>query len=274
MRRIALRVAYDGTDFRGFTPNPDIRTVAGELQRALEQIVQYQPPLTCAGRTDAGVHARGQVVTFDLDPALTNVDRLEPWRIRHSLNSLCDEDISIDDVWWVSDDFDARHSATLRTYRYTVENRRFRDPLNRGQVWHMYRDADVDAMNEAAKLFLGPHDFSAFCRRKFIITLEGDQIEATRFRNVRSAEWRRDEVDPGLLRFWISASAFCQQMVRSITGTLIDIGTGDLSIDDLPAIMESGDRNVAGKVAPPEGLLFWSVTYGDHPSEEGRPGAV
>lgn len=266
--RLALRVAYDGTDFRGFAPNPGVPTVAGEFQRALAQVMKYEPAITCAGRTDAGVHARGQILTIDLDQL-----RVTPEKFRHSLNGLTPDSITIADVWIVDPGFDARHSATGRTYRYTIENRRAADPLLRNQVWHVIRPLDVAAMEAASAEFLGTQDFSSFCRRKFVIA-DGEQIEATRVRTVLSVRWEVDPVDTELLRFWISATSFCQQMVRSIVGTLHDVGSGRVEVGDFPAIFAAGDRNRAGTVAPPSGLVLWDVAYGDHPTATGRPGEL
>lgn len=265
--RVALRVAYDGTDFRGFAPNPGVPTIAGSLQRALAQVMNYEPTITCAGRTDAGVHARGQILTIDLAEL-----RVPPEKLRHSLNGLTPDSITVSDAWVVDAEFDARHSATGRTYRYSVENRRAPDPLLRHQVWHVIPPLDVDAMIAASDRFLGTQDFSSFCRRKFVITQEGDEIEATRTRTVLSTRWEADPVDADVLRFWISATSFCQQMVRSIVGTLVDVGTGRVDAADLSAMFEAGDRNQAGSVAPPSGLVLWDVDYAGHPSPTNRPG--
>lgn len=267
--RVALRVAYDGTEFRGFAINPGVPTVGGEIRRALAQVVQYEPTITCAGRTDAGVHARGQVLTVDLEELRDTTERL-----RRSLDQLTPASISIADVWVVRTDFDARHSATRRTYRYTVENRRVSDPLLRDQVWHVAKPIDLDAMRLVSAEFLGTHDFSSFCRRKFVTLLDGEEVEATRVRSVHSAEWVRDTADPDLVRFWISASSFCQQMVRSIVGTIVDVGTGRVDPSVVPAMFAASDRNAAGTVAPPGGLVLWGVGYDNDPSVTDRPGEI
>lgn len=267
--RVALRVAYDGTDFRGFAANPDVPTVGGEIRYALSRVLQYEPVITCAGRTDAGVHARGQIVTVDVEGLRTSAEKL-----RRSLHQLTSDSISIKDAWVVTPEFDARQSATGRTYRYTVENRRIADPLLRRYVWHVARPLDVAVMNEAGQNFVGLKDFSTFCRRKLIRLPNGNEIEATRMRRVHSVRWDVDHDDPGLLHLWISASSFCQQMVRSIAGTLVDFGSGRCSPDDLPSMFVAADRLVAGTVAPPLGLVFWDVTYGDYAADGDRPGEV
>lgn len=267
--RVALRVAYDGTDFRGFAANPDVPTVGGEIRHALAQVLQYEPIITCAGRTDAGVHARGQIVTVDVEGLRTPAEKL-----RRSLDQLTSESISIVDAWIVSPEFDARQSATARTYRYTVENRRIPDPLLRRYVWHVARPLDLAVMNKAAQQFVGLKDFSTFCRRKFVTLPSGEEIEATRMRRVHSVRWEIDHDEPEVLHMWVTASSFCQQMVRSIVGTLVDFGTGRCAPESLPEMFAAADRLMAGTVAPPLGLVFWNVTYGDYVADGDRPGEL
>lgn len=258
MVRVALFLAYDGTDFHGFAVNPGVPTIGGTIGRALGQVMTNEPTITCAGRTDKGVHARRQVVTFDTDQAV------EPWKLRHSLNGLCGPDISVEHVRLVADDFDARSSATGRRYRYTLENRQFADPMLRRRVWNVKQPLELDTLNAAAQLVEGSHDFSSFCRRKIVETNNGPVV-ASRVRNVRSARWERDPVDDGLIHFWIEANAFCQQMVRSIVGSVVDVGLGLLDQAAITQLLSMADRNEAGKVAPPQGLTLWDVFYNEIP---------
>ncbi len=158
-RNVCLTVAYDGTDFRGFAESAGVRTVMGDLRRAVEQVVRSPVELAAAGRTDAGVHGWGQVVSGEL-PATTDLRRLQ-----RSVNGLCAPDISVRDAAWVDASFSARFSATGRTYRYHVWNDPAPNPLLTRTAWHVPLDVDREAMNDAASSLLGEHDFSSFCRR-------------------------------------------------------------------------------------------------------------
>ena len=256
--RVRLDLSYDGTDFHGFAENAGVDTVAGRLRAALEQVLGTELDLTCAGRTDAGVHARAQVVTFDL-PA----DRLQPERLQRSLNSMLGQRIAVHRVSTAPDGFDARFSATWRAYRYLVLNRQDPDPFLARTSWWVSDPLDVEAMAGAAEALPGEHDFSSFCRRP------KGQPDASLVRKVLHTAWVR-EPEPGLLRFEIAASAFCHQMVRSIVGTLVDVGRGRTRSADLAAVLAAKDRSAAGNLAPPQGLCLWQVGYpGDEP-----PGGV
>ena len=249
-----LLVAYDGTRFRGFALNPGVATVAGRLMEALELIVGHEVSLTCAGRTDAGVHAWGQVVTFDADPA-----RVDPRRMRSSLNSLCRPEIVVREVDLPGSNFDARYQATSRAYRYTVLNRDVPDPFSSNRAWLVTKSLDLDEMNAASSLVVGTHDFASFCRRQQVLTVAGAEVEAPRTRRVLRAGWHRAESD--LVRFEIEATSFCHQMVRGIVGTLVEVGMGLRPAEDVRQIIEARDRNRAGRVAPPHGLMLWHVGY-------------
>lgn len=251
MPRYALRVAYDGTGFRGFAPNLGVRTVAGELRSALGRILGAPPSLTCAGRTDAGVHASGQTVTFDADRTL------DPYRLRMSLNGLCGPEIAVSLVTEVEATFDARFSCEGRIYRYTVLTGPVPDPLRRDRVWHVPYELDIETMRAASVQLLGTHDFSSFCRRKIITTREGE-VEATRVRTLRRIDWSVDGVE---MMMEIEASSFCQQMVRSITGLLVTVGRGALTVDDVVPILTARDRNEVPHVAPPQGLCLVDTLY-------------
>jgi tRNA pseudouridine38-40 synthase len=254
-RNVRLTVAYDGTDFRGFAESDGVRTVMGVLRRAVETIARQRVELTGAGRTDAGVHAWGQVVSCRL-AATTDLRRLE-----RSINGLCGPDISVRDAEWADDSFSARFSATARTYRYHVWNDPAPNPLLARTTWHVPQALDVGAMNTAAMSLLGERDFSSFCRRAK--PRAGDDAPSL-VRHLHDASWTfADDGSWGrsLLRFEITASSFCHQMVRSIVGTLVDVGVGRRSADSLPATLAALDRNAAGQVAPPTGLVLWSVDY-------------
>ena len=247
-------VAYDGTDFHGFAESPGVATVMGSLRATLEQILQAELALTAAGRTDAGVHGWGQVVTGRI-PASADLVRLQ-----RSVNRMCAPTIAIRSAEWVDDDFDARFSATSRAYRYDVWNHPQPNPLLARTCWHVPEPLDVDAMNAAAVHFIGQHDFASFCRRPKVA--EG-QPDKSLVRILQRAEWHRAgrEAQTSLLRFEIAATSFCHQMVRSIVGTLVDVGRGRREAATIPATLAALDRSAAGPVAPPTGLVLWHVGY-------------
>ncbi len=217
------------------------------LEDALSTILRHQVVTAVAGRTDAGVHARGQVVSFDAD-----AERLDVDRITASVNSLLGPIIAVRDAAIVGDDFDARFSCIGRTYHYQVLNSPTPDPLQDHVVWHVRRPLDFEAMEAATELVIGTHDFSSFCRRK---KTRPDEVL---IRRVHSASWERDGE---VLRFEISARAFCHQMVRSIVCTLVEVGKGRRRPDDIPKILHARDREAAGSPAPPHGLVLHGVRY-------------
>ncbi|MGZ4677710.1 MAG: tRNA pseudouridine(38-40) synthase TruA [Acidimicrobiia bacterium] len=241
-----LVVAYDGTDFHGFAEQPDQRTVAGVLGAALAKVLRTQVDLACAGRTDAGVHAWGQVVSFVAPPGI-DVDRLQS-----SLNGMLGAEVVVRGAELVPTGFDARHSARWRSYRYTVVNRVAPDPFRARYAWHVPKPLDLRALRLAADPFVGEHDFASFCRKG----PEG----STTVRRVLESGWT--DLGDGILRYEIRATAFCWQMVRSIAGTLVDVGLGKRRPGDMLTILRAADRAAAGTVAPPAGLCLWHVGYG------------
>jgi tRNA pseudouridine38-40 synthase len=249
--RVRLDVAYDGTGFHGFADNPGVRTVAGCLREAIERVLGHRIELTGAGRTDRGVHARGQVVTFD-----ARADGLDLPALARSLNKLLGPAIAVHGTAVVPDTFDARFSATGRTYRYRVRNRPVHDPLIARTTWHVAEPLDLGALRLGCDPLIGEHDFSSFCRKPPPLP---DGSPASLNRRVRRAQWR--EGDDGLLVFEIEANAFCHQMVRSIVGTLVDMGLGRRKAGEMLGILAARDRHAAGRLAPPHGLVLWEVRY-------------
>jgi tRNA pseudouridine38-40 synthase len=246
--KVRLVVAYDGTGFRGFAPQPSqprVRTVGGMLGAAIEKVLRHSVELVCAGRTDAGVHARGQVVSFEAEPGL------DPWRLQAALNSMLGPEIVVRSAELVDPGFDARHSATARTYVYTIVNRGVADPFLARFAWWVAEPLDLAVLRLAADVFVGKHDFAAFCRK-------GPEGSST-VRRVSSSRWHDD--GDGVLRFEIRANAFCWQMVRAVVGTLVEVGNGKRRPGDLMAVLRSGDRSSAGQLAPPHGLCLWAVEY-------------
>ena len=247
--RVRLTVAYDGTAFHGFAANPGVATVAGRLTAALERVLRHPIELTCAGRTDKGVHALGQVVDFATTPDV-DLDAL-----CRSVNALCGPEVAVREPALVPLGFSSRFDATARRYRYTVRAAEAPDPFSVHTAWHVREPLDLDLLRLACDPLIGTHDFSSFCRRP----TRRDGEEASLVRDVHEARWV-DEGD-GTLRFWIEASSFCHQMVRSIVGTLVDVGLRRRRAGDIRSILEARDRSAAGPVAPPHGLVLWAVRY-------------
>ena len=209
----------------------------------LHKVAGVAVKTSCAGRTDAGVHARGQVMSFDTDADV------EPVSIVRAVNRILGSEVSATNCQLVADDFDARHSASWRSYRYQILNQASPDPFRRYFTWHVPDLLDVKEMNRAAAHFVGPHDFASFCRRPPAGGTE---------RTVYEASW--GPVDD-LLVLFIRARAFCHQMVRSVTGFCIDVGRGRVSADSVPEVLAARDRNASRPMAPPQGLILWEVGY-------------
>lgn len=255
--RARMIVAYDGSGFHGFAPNPEVRTVGGVLQEVIEQVVRHPVELTCAGRTDAGVHAWGQVVSFDV-----SADRFDPEGLQRAVNRQCAPAIVVRDLAEGPEGFDARHSAVRRIYRYTILNRPLPDPFLAYVAWHVARPLERDLLRLASDPLVGEHDFTAFCRRP----RHRDGSEPSLVRQVHRAGW--SDLGDGVLRFEIEANAFCHQMVRSVVGTLVDVGLGRKHAGDVLGILAGRDRSRAAPLAPPHGLCLWAVKYPVSPASD------
>lgn len=259
---IRLLIAYDGTDFRGLAPNPGVRTVVGELERVLEPLLGYVPDIVMSGRTDAGVHATGQVLSFvSPDPTMPGVKPLDLGRLQKSVNSRLGPEIVVREVKAVDGEFSARFSASGRRYRYSILNRPVPDPLLARTSWWVPQPLDVDQMAVAAEYFVGEHDFSSFCRRPRPTTNdEGIATPPTMVRRVVGTRWSQ-QLEPDMLRFEIEGTAFCHQMVRSIVGFLVAVGSGKRQSSEVPEVLAAQDRHAAEQPAPPHGLNLWQVDY-------------
>jgi tRNA pseudouridine38-40 synthase len=254
---VRLLVAYDGSPFHGFALNDGVRTVAGDLTAAIRRVLGEEVVLTAAGRTDRGVHAWGQVVSFDVPAPDGRGPDLA--RLQRSVNGLCRPAIVVRAAELVPGDFDARFSAIFRRYRYRVLNREFPDPFLAATTWYVPAPLDLRTLRLACDPLIGEHDFSSFCRRP----RPGPGLpDPTLVRRVRSAAWH--DLGDGLLQFEITANAFCHQMVRSIVGTHVEIGAGRRSAGSLLGTLRARDRSTAGQLAPPHGLCLWEVGYPDH----------
>jgi tRNA pseudouridine38-40 synthase len=245
--RVRLTVAYDGRGFHGFAAQDGIRTVGGELALALRRALRHDVNLTCAGRTDRGVHALGQVVSFDAEAARFDADAMQK-----SVNSQLAPAIVVRDAAVADPCFDARRSALSRRYRYLVLNRAVPDPFLAPTSWHVGAPLDLRAMQAAGDALIGEHDFTSFCR---------SHPGGCNVRRVLDLGWH--DVGEGVLRFEIEASSFCQQMVRSVVGTMVDMGRGRRRAGEMTSILRARSRTAAGQPAPPHGLTLWSVRYSD-----------
>ncbi len=241
--RIQATVAYDGTDFLGYQRQAVGRTVQGVLEEALERVTGERIGVLAAGRTDAGVHATGQVIAFDTE-----------WRhsvsdLQRAMNANLPEDTAVRQMAQTAADFHPRYDARSRRYRYTVYNAPVRSPLARRTSLHLRGELDLEGMETATAVIAGEHDFSAFGRPP--------QGEVT-VRRVLQASWTADI--PWLF-FEIEANAFLFRMVRSIVGTLLEIGQGRLLPEQFETILASRDRSLAGQTAPAHGLCLMQVHY-------------
>jgi tRNA pseudouridine38-40 synthase len=253
-RRARVTVAYLGTGFHGFAESDNVPTVMVRLRTAVETVVRCAVAPIGAGRTDAGVHGWGQVVSMDLPDGTDLAD------LQRRVNRMCGPAIALRDIAWTDDPaFHARYDATWRHYRYHVQNGPVVDPFLTATAWHVRQPLNLWAMRLGCDPLIGEHDFTSFCRRP---KLPEGATPASMTRRVLIAEWSEVPGDhPGLLRFEIRANAFCHQMVRSIVGTLVDVGMGKLHAGDVRHILQQRDRRNASTVAPPEGLVLWEVGY-------------
>lgn len=237
---LRIDLGYDGTDFRGYARQPGQPTVQGILEDALGQLVGPVETVV-AGRTDAGVHARHQVVSCDADA--------EPAGIEASLRRMMPPSVAIHRVGVEPAGFNARFDATTRAYRYHLDIRPVADPFRVRYAWHLTHPLDVASMNRAASDLVGEHDFASFCRRA-----EG----RTTVRQVVSAAWTET---PGGLQFDVTGKAFCHQQVRSFVAYLVEVGRGRLGPEGTPEVLAALDRGAARGAAPARGLTLWEVAY-------------
>ena len=254
--RVRMTVAYDGRGFHGFAAqSAGVHTVAGALAAALERQLRQPVTLVTAGRTDAGVHAWGQVVSFDA-PA----DRFDLERLQLSLNRVLGPTVVVRSVERAAEGFNARRSARSRRYRYTVLNRPLPDPFLAATAWHVPEELDLAAMRLACDPLIGEHDFTSFCRQPRPSRQAGRVAgQVSMVRRVLDAHW--SEPGDDILRFEIEASSFCQQMVRSIVGFMVAVGRGRRRAGEMAGVIRAGDRSLAPNLAPAHGLCLWEVRY-------------
>jgi tRNA pseudouridine38-40 synthase len=239
-----LDIEYDGAGFSGWARQQGLRTVQGELETALETVLREPVTLTVAGRTDAGVHARGQVASFQAEAGV-------PADLGRRLNGLCPRDIAVTAVVPAAEGFDARGDATSRTYLYRLLTRRPSSPFEQGRaLWWPHR-VDRGALDGCAAALRGRHDFTAFT------PTQTDHVHFERI--VFAAAW--EELPGDILTFRISADAFMRSMVRVLVGTMLEASSSRRSVESFTALLGGAPRAAAGETAPPHGLYLESVAY-------------
>lgn len=255
MHTIMLKIAYEGAPFSGFARQADRLTVQGSLEEALELLYKRPIDSTCAGRTDAGVHARGQVVSFDLTEQEFEAKPIST--LRRSLNALIDERAAVTEVCEKTPGFSARFDAVAREYRYFLYEDVVRPVLISDLVWRVKKLLDVSAMRQGAAHLIGEHDFKSFC---MAASAEGKPT----CRNLMEIDIKREELmgEPVIV-VKVIGNAFLHSMVRTIVGTLVAVGVGNREPDWVAEVLAACDRRAAGEKAPACGLVFWGVRYKD-----------
>jgi tRNA pseudouridine38-40 synthase len=249
-RRLRINIAYDGTAFFGWATQPDKRTIQDLVEEAVARISRGDVESVVAGRTDAGVHATGQVIHIDLPDAVF-ADGLTYRDLRYKLNRILDEDVRIMDISDAPEGFHARFSALRRIYTYKIlDNNEVIAPLSRYDVAPWYRPLDVDLMNKASALVLGHHDFAAFCKFK-----EG----GTTIRTLEKYQWHRDS--EGLLIAEVVADAFCYSMVRNLVGAVVCVADGRKDPSWMAELLANKERVSDSLVFPARGLSLTRVEY-------------
>ena len=266
MRKILLRLEYDGGAYHGWQAQKNALTIQEIVDNKLEIILRERVRTMASGRTDTGVHAFNQPVTFR-----TNSD-LSIRRIFASMNSILPDDIVVIEVIEVDDIFDARRSAKKKTYRYVILNREAPSAIHRHRSWHLRKELDLELMQKAAALIIGEHDFSSFrasgCTSKHPIRMvlstsfhRGDSPFSKTPDAVDDSSNHFKETEGDYIIFEITAQAFLKQMVRNIMGTLVGLGQGKIEFDQYKEILDAKDRTRGGVTAPPEGLFLKDVKY-------------
>lgn len=239
-----LLLEYDGTDFSGWQSQPKGRTVQEELETAARRILGCGVKMTASGRTDKGVHAVGQAVTFSLKEPVV------PFRLQNALNAVLPRDISVAGIRQVPDGFNARYRAKKKIYEYRIWNRPFRSVWAQKYSWHIISPLNITAMRSAGRSLQGRHDFSAFAAAAC-----GQENRIVSLKSITVS--RRG----GYIVLRFEADRFLYRMVRNITGTLVEAGKGRIAPGHLKEILNSGDRRQAGPTAPPQGLFLKKVVY-------------
>lgn len=252
-RTLSLTVSYNGAPFSGFARQPGQLTVQGELEQALSLVFRRPMEVVCSGRTDAGVHALGQVVSFDI--ANDELEGRNLYSLRRSLNALTHEDITVREVEERQPGFSARFDAQWREYHYHVCLDEVPPLFMRDFSWYVHGQLDIDAMREAAAHLVGEHDFKSFC-------MAASAVGKPTCRNVHEISLSREMImGEGILTIKVVGNAFLHSMVRTIVGTLVMVGRGQRKPEWVREVLEARNRTAAGENAPAAGLVFWRVQY-------------
>lgn len=252
-RTLSLTVSYNGAPFSGFARQPGQLTVQGELEQALSLVFRRPMGVVCSGRTDAGVHALGQVVSFDV--ANDELEGRNLYSLRRSLNALTHEDITVREVEERQPGFSARFDAQWREYHYHVCLDEVPPLFMRDFSWYVHGQLDIDAMREAAAHLVGEHDFKSFC-------MAASAVGKPTCRNVHEISLSREMImGEGILTIKVVDNAFLHSMVRTIVGTLVMVGRGQRKPEWVREVLEARNRTAAGENAPAAGLVFWRVQY-------------
>lgn len=252
MRNIAMVVSYDGTHYEGYQSQPSGKTVQDKIEEAILHLTGERVKTHGSGRTDAGVHARGQVINFHTKSRIP----IERWGL--AMNTRLPSDIVVSHAQEVPADFHSRRSAKRKTYRYTLQNSAFPDVMNRYWSLHIYRPLDVVAMKQAISYLEGEHDFSSFCSTG----ASGDSRVRTIYK-AQIAEWPNENSIGKQIVIDITGNGFLYNMIRIIVGTLLQVGQGQIEPEQMQSILVAKDRSRAGPTAPPQGLKLWNVEYGE-----------
>ena len=245
MRNIKLIIEYDGKNFAGWQTQPGKISIQGEILKAIKEVTGEDVELNASGRTDAGVHALGQVANFK-----TN-SNIEVKKIPYALNSKLSNSIVIKSAEEVEERFHSRYNCKGKTYRYVINNSEFPSALNRYREFHVPQELNYKDMEEAIKLFEGTHDFKGF-------KSSGGSPKKTTVRTLNKCEIKKDNER---IIIELSGDGFLYNMVRIISGTIVDVGLGKIKLSDIEGIIESGDRKLAGRTLPPHGLYLVEVRY-------------
>lgn len=244
MTRYKCTISYDGHGFSGYQVQPNKRTVQSELEKALGKIHKIEVPVTASGRTDAGVHAYGQVIHFD------SYLSMEPWQLTKAMNSLLPDDIAVRKIELVDSDFHARFGVEYKEYRYKVDNGNEINLFARNYSTYYPGNLHIENMIKASKTLIGEHDFSSFCAANTSVVDK-----------VRTIKDIKIVCEGNIIEFRFVGNGFLYNMVRILVGTLLEVGNGKKSVEEIKDILEKKNRKFAGKTAPPNGLYLWQVTY-------------
>ncbi|AMW32304.1 tRNA pseudouridine38-40 synthase [Fervidobacterium changbaicum] len=246
MRRVAIEFAYDGSDFFGYQRQNSVRTVQGELEKALERVFKIPIQTYAAGRTDTGVHATGQVAAFDCPN-----DKLSESDIRNALNANLPKDIYVKKVWFVSDNFNPRYEAKCRIYHYFILNSKMNDIFLRKYTWWFPYELDISKMRQGAKYLIGTHDFTALSKKG-----EEDTRTERTITNIRIVRLRKN-----LILVRVEGISYLRGMVRSIVANLVKVGIGSWEPEKVLEVLESKDRSKSAGLAPAHGLFLYKVLF-------------